>query len=189
MRLSRVHPDARKVLLYYLAHYRELAEQGYSLALTGAQGTGKTAVLALIAEAAHRYLPLPVYNQWETTQTRLVMYQRTPLLMRMLSDFLPARERTGWEQQYQELIRCRVLLLDEFHVVPDNDRASSMLLDLIDTRISEARPTHLAMNARWQELRTDKYPKLLQAVREKMEATTRELVIPGASRRTPWGWE
>jgi DNA replication protein DnaC len=184
VRMSDVQVDARLRTVKFLETFPAHIAQGHGLAFTGAQGTGKTAILALIAEASIQTIPMPEYQPMGESRKR-VRYVRMPWLCRQLSDFLPASEKAGWTQQYETLCSCNVLLIDEAHVVPHDDRATSMLLDLIDRRVSECRPVFLAMNARWDDLRN--YDSaLLRQIREKLSAVVREVVIPGESRRKAW---
>jgi len=77
------------------------------------------------------------------------------------------------------------LCIDEAHVVSSSARSGSMLLDLVDSRIDALKPTYLAMNTRWNELRGDP-SRLLVQIREKLEDMNREVLIPGGSRREKW---
>ena len=183
-----VHADAIRPMEVYLSRFAEMVKNGYGLVFSGRQGTGKSGMLALIAEAAARLLPRPEENRWGSYQKRQAIYCRMPILLRFLSDFLPASERVGWQRRYDEMLTAQVLLIDEAHVVTGDDRSCSMLLALIDTRIDARRPTYMAMNARWDSLRKDP-SKLLQQMREKLSDMNREILIPGESRRQKWTLE
>lgn len=182
--LAQCHPLLREALEGYCGGFAGHVALGRGLAIWGGQGTGKTAGLALIAEAAHRWLEGPEPTGWETAQWAPARYVRMPRLVRYLGDFLPASERAGWDQRYRELCRCGVLLIDEAQAMP-TDRGCALLLDLIDERVSTRRPVCLAMNADWQALRDDQAP-LLRQIREKLEAGCREVAVPGESRRRGW---
>lgn len=184
MDLDGVQTSIRPHIELYLRRLPEMVSAGYGIALTGRQGTGKTAIMAILAEAMMTTLPLPERAPGQTSLLHQVRYVRMPRLVRMLGDFLPASERVGWETWYRELLRCRMLMIDEFANAPD-DRGCTMLIDLIDERLSAHRPTIVAMNARWDELTADD-STLLRQLREKLEGVTREVPIPGGSRRKGW---
>jgi hypothetical protein len=93
----------------------------------------------------------------------------------------PARD--AWDAWYEALHTCRVLCLDEAHIAGGSDRAASLLLAIIDRRVTNQRVVHLALNAEWDALRADP-SKLLQQVREKLAACTAPVLFPGPSRRT-----
>jgi hypothetical protein len=182
--LSQVREPIRGFLAAFLADFPAHVKAGHGLAFTGGQGSGKSSCLALLAEAAARWIHVE-RTQWDSYPRRAAVYARMPRLCRELSDFLPASERAGWEARYRELIQCPILLIDEVQAVSDDARSLSLLLDLVDDRVSARRPIFLAMNARWDALRDDPSP-LIKQIREKLEACTREAPIPKESRRERW---
>jgi len=184
MALFNVIPSARRLLEAFLREFGALTGRGCGLAFTGGQGTGKTACLALIAEACVRWLEAPKATPWESPRP-VVRYTRMPQLARRLADFVPGRETDAWWSEYERLQSCLVLLIDEFSVFTEGDRAGGMLLDLIDYRVSQRLPVFVALNARWDALRDDQSWTLAKC-REKLEGAVREIVIPGGSRRTAW---
>ncbi|MHB0934883.1 MAG: hypothetical protein ACYC6A_00710 [Armatimonadota bacterium] len=183
--LAQVREPIRGFLAAFLARFGEHVRAGHGLAFTGGQGSGKTSCLALLAEAAARWIPVE-RTQWDSYPRRAAVYARMPRLCRELSDFLPASERAGWEARYRELTTAPLLLLDEVQAVSDDARSLSLLLDLVDDRVSAKRPIFLAINARWDALTEDASP-LVRQIREKLEGCTREAPIPKGSRRERWG--
>jgi DNA replication protein DnaC len=111
-----------------------------------------------------------------------------PAVLDRLATYTSGQDNAAREAWIDALGCCRVLLLDEAHIVLDNDRGRAMLLTIIDKRVSHTLPTFLALNGRWDELRASK-SKLVQQVREKLAGVTREVLCPGASLRETWTFE
>jgi DNA replication protein DnaC len=181
----------RNATYQYLEHIDAMREQGIGIVLGGGRGTGKTSVLALVAEWYG--LRFGVCREsgegsWRR-QYRRALYASMPAVCRMFGIVPSDGEKESWQRHYDELVEVELLLLDEFNSFALGEWGQTHLLNIMDERVSHQRITCLAINGTWRDLEATDNAALKRIVDKLRETLMTPIEFPGASRREFLAWE
>lgn len=134
---------------HYVQHWQKMREKGIGLLFWGPPGTGKTYAAACIANA--------FVESKEDFAPSVIMTTFGCILRRMLA--CGPQER---EEYFDRLLRCHILILDDFGMERQTDYAREQIFHIIDGRYLSCRPLIVTTNLSLQEL---KHPKDLAQAR------------------------
>ncbi len=142
-----------------------------NLILTGKTGTGKTwAACALAVQAARKGMP--------------VLYKR---ITRLLEEMAIAHEDGSIGKLRSVLAKQKLLLLDDFGLVPLTPRGKSDLLEILDDRIGTASTIVMGQmpTKEWHGFIND--PALADAILDRLLHSSYKLALKGETLRTDLG--
>lgn len=198
--LSEQQPTVAPSVLKYLEKLLKALNTGHGLLCIGGRGTGKSSVLALVAEVARKTTIVRVQREcvlkcsdgresW--VERRIpwpcrVVYRTMPAIAGFCSSEPYGDAREAWRDDLERMKLVDMLLIDEVGVGEFRGNGEPTFFELIDGRIENHMPTCLAMNGDPRKLGETGSPILLRLL-DKLRPVTIPLAFTGESRRKSWG--
>jgi len=125
---------------HYVQHWQKMREKGIGLLFWGPPGTGKTYAAACIANA--------FVESKEDFAPSVIMTTFGCILRRMLA--CGPQER---EEYFDRLLRCHILILDDFGMERQTEFAREQVFNLINGRYLSGSPIIMTTNLTMQQLK------------------------------------
>ncbi|HEY3379731.1 MAG TPA: hypothetical protein VGL77_19830 [Armatimonadota bacterium] len=181
---------ARKIIRHYLEHIAWAHEHGKGLALCGGQGSGKTSVLALVAEAWGRKFGVRRHTDpaWRfSPEVPTMLYESGPAFA-LQHNMIPAESEREMKQAHlKRMCAVDLLLFDDLGSGDLSRNSGPALMTVFEYRITTGKVTCVTINGKLDDLK--RVPMMERLPDKLLDVIVRPIPFPATSRREAVPWD